>query len=88
MVRYRWNYTSPVTLDQCENGHGTWVDGGEVQAMEEYEEQDVLPRDRQAKLKAQLGMEQLEMEAGYLRDAGPRSNWLLTLVEIAWRRSL
>ena len=43
MVRYRWNYTSPVVLDQCEGGHGTWVDGGEVQAMEEFEEQDVLP---------------------------------------------
>ena len=54
MHRYRWNYNSPVTLDQCTSGHGTWIDGGEVQAMEEFEEKDCLPACGQEKLRARL----------------------------------
>jgi Zn-finger nucleic acid-binding protein len=86
MERYRWNYTSPVTLDQCPAGHGTWIDGGEVQVMEEFEERDVLPADQQAKLRARLGMERLEMAGEHLRPVSTIRTPLFTLLEAIWRR--
>jgi Zn-finger nucleic acid-binding protein len=62
MQRYRWNYTSPVTLDQCSESHGTWIDAGEVQAMEAYEEQEVLPDSKKQQLQARLGLDRMELE--------------------------
>src|SRR5437764_1335512 len=88
MQRYRWNYTSPVTLDQCGSGHGTWIDGGEVQTMEEFEEKDCLPASGQAKLRARLGMDRLELEADHLRGAGQHRSHLFNLVDLVWRRFL
>jgi Zn-finger nucleic acid-binding protein len=88
MQRYRWNYTSHVTLDQCPAGHGTWIDGGEVQAMEEFEEKDCLPAGEQAKLRARLGMDRLELEADHNRGVGEHPSRLYTLVDLVWRRFL
>jgi Zn-finger nucleic acid-binding protein len=88
MQRYRWNYTSPVTLDQCPAGHGTWIDAGEVQAMEEYEEHEMLPAEKQAKLRAQLGMDRLELQAEHHRHVGGSPSHLLNLMEMVWNRFL
>jgi len=33
MMRYRWNVTSPVILDECPDGHGIWIDAGEIMQM-------------------------------------------------------
>lgn len=82
MLRYRWNYTSPVTLDQCANGHGTWIDGGEVLAMEEFEEHEVLPEEQQKKLRARLGMDYLELEGGHRRPvSGPAMSPIYSLAQ-------
>src|SRR5438477_704866 len=62
MDRYRWNYTSPVTLDQCPEGHGTWIDAGEVQAMEAFEDRDVLTDAKRTELEGRLGMAREEVE--------------------------
>ncbi len=86
MQRYRWNYTSPVTLDQCPAGHGTWIDAGEVQAMEQFEEQEVLAADKKVQLQARLGMERLELEANHLRHVARGRNQILNMIELIWSR--
>jgi Zn-finger nucleic acid-binding protein len=86
MQRYRWNYTSPVVLDQCPEGHGTWIDAGEVQAMEEFEEREALSEEQRTKLRARLGMQRLEGEANRLRGAGQNPSELYNLVDLVWRR--
>jgi Zn-finger nucleic acid-binding protein len=88
MARFRWNYTSPVTLDQCPDGHGTWVDGGEVQAMEEYEEHEVLSPMDQSRLRARIGMDQLELRAAHVRPSHASSAPLFSLIEMLAGRSL
>lgn len=88
MARYRWNYTSPVHLDQCPTGHGTWVDHGEVQAMEEFEESELLSPQKKAQLQARLGMERLEMESEHKRDIGRTPHPALNLLQILWGRFL
>src|SRR5437879_8951697 len=40
--RFRWNATSPIFLDACAAGHGTWFDGGELTEMEAWETQQLL----------------------------------------------
>ncbi len=86
MNRYRWNYTSPVSLDQCPAGHGTWIDAGEVQAMEAFEERETFSDEQRAKLRARLGMQRLEGEANRLRGAGQNPSELYNLVDLVWRR--
>ena len=54
--------------------------------MEEFEERDVLPADQQAKLRARLGMERLEMAGEHLRPVSRVRTPLLTLLEAIWRR--
>jgi Zn-finger nucleic acid-binding protein len=88
MDRYRWNYTSPVTLDQCPDGHGTWIDSGEVQAMEAFEERDVLSDAKRAQLEARLGMDREEVETELQRDVGRTGNPLFNLIDRLWGRSL
>jgi Zn-finger nucleic acid-binding protein len=88
MQRYRWNYTSPVVLDQCPAGHGTWIDAGEVQAMEEFEERETIPDEQRVKLRARLGMDRLEGEASKYQGVGRSPSHLYTLVELVWRRFL
>jgi Zn-finger nucleic acid-binding protein len=88
MQRYRWNYTSPVTLDQCAAGHGTWVDAGEVQAMEEFEEHEILPDDQKARLRLRIGIDRLEIEERRWQEINATGNPLLRLLEIAWGRFL
>ena len=88
MQRYRWNYTSPVTLDQCAAGHGTWIDGGEVLAMEEFEEHEVLPAERQVQLRARLGMDHLELAADHLRPVAKSRNQMFNLVDLLCSRFL
>jgi Zn-finger nucleic acid-binding protein len=88
MLRYRWNYTSPVTLDQCAAGHGTWIDGGEVAEMEEFEEHEVLPADRQVKLRAKLGMDRLQLEADHRRPVAQSHNHMFSLFDLICSRFL
>lgn len=88
MQRYRWNYQSPVTLDQCPDGHGTWIDGGEVQGMEEFEAHETLPAAKQASLRARLGMDQLELGANHRRPVGGSPSQMLNLMEMVWNRFL
>jgi Zn-finger nucleic acid-binding protein len=88
MQRYRWNYQSTVTLDQCSAGHGTWIDGGEVQAMEEFEEHELLPPEKQARLRAQLGIDQLELQTNHHRRVGGSPSHMLNLMDMVWNRFL
>lgn len=88
MQRYRWNYQSPVILDECATGHGTWIDGGEVQAMEEFEAHETLPAEKQARLRMRMGMDQLELGANHRRHLGGSPIPLHRLVEIIWSRFL
>ena len=88
MIRYRWNYTSPVSLDQCPDGHGTWIDAGEVQAMEQFEEGEVLSDEKKRRLEERLGLDRAEIEAELRRDEGRSSNWLLSVIERVWGRYL
>jgi Zn-finger nucleic acid-binding protein len=86
MHRYRWNYTSPVTLDQCPDGHGIWIDGGEVQEMEAFEEHEVLPSERQVQLRAKLGMDRLQLAADHQRPIAKSRNPTFNLVELLCSR--
>ena len=86
MQRYRWNYTSPVTLDHCAAGHGTWVDGGEVPEMEEFEQHEALPADQQVKLRARLGMDRLQLQADHQRPVAKSTNQLFNLVDLLCSR--
>ena len=86
MQRYRWNYTSRVILDQCPAGHGTWIDAGEPQAMEEFEERETISDEQRVNLRARLGMQRLEGEANRLRGAGQNPSELYNLVDLVWRR--
>jgi Zn-finger nucleic acid-binding protein len=86
MERYRWNYTSPVSLDQCPAGHGTWVDYGEAQAMEEFEEREVLSPEKKTRLQARLGMDRMELQTGHMRDVGRIPHPALNLLHTLWGR--
>jgi Zn-finger nucleic acid-binding protein len=86
MLRYRWNYTSPVTLDQCPEGHGIWIDGGEVQEMEAFEEHEVLPPEQQTRLRARLGMDQLQLAADHRRPVARSQNHMFNLVDLICSR--
>jgi Zn-finger nucleic acid-binding protein len=88
MERYRWNYTSPVSLDQCPTGHGTWVDHGEVQAMEEFEEREVLSPQKKVQLQARMGMERLQMEAEHRREVVRAPHPALSALQMIWERFL
>jgi Zn-finger nucleic acid-binding protein len=68
MLRYRWNYQSPVALDQCSRGCGTWVDGGEVREMETWETQQALEEPKQAKILARVHIARLEAETAMIPD--------------------
>jgi len=62
MERYRWNYQSPVALDQCAGGCGTWVDGGEVQQMETWETATALSEPKRAQILSRVHIARLEVE--------------------------
>jgi hypothetical protein len=68
--RFRWNYNSPIFLDQCEAGHGTWLDGGEVQEMETWETQQLLAEPAKEEIRERLTKARLESEAAMI----PRLN--------------
>src|SRR5712692_7622634 len=61
MQRYRWNYNSSVVLDQCPEGHGTWLDGGEAGEMRAAQEHETLAPDERARLRARPEMARLEV---------------------------
>src|SRR5688572_13605723 len=86
MERYRWNYTSPVSLDQCPAGHGTWVDYGEVQAMEAFEERELLPDEKKTRLQAQLGIDRMELQTEHMRDISRPPHPAVALLHILWGR--
>jgi Zn-finger nucleic acid-binding protein len=88
MDRYRWNYTSPVTLDQCPEGHGTWIDAGEVEAMEAYEDRDVLTDAKRTELEGRLGMARAEGQTALNRGVGRTGNPFYDLLDRLWGRSL
>ena len=63
-------------------------DGGEVQAMEEFEEREVLADDKRRHLQGRMGLDRLEMETEFQRDVARTPNPILNLIELAWRRFL
>lgn len=70
MQRYRWNYSSPVVLDQCSESHGTWIDHGEVQAMKQFVQSEAaVPVVPKKQAWAPLG-ERREVAADSLWEAG------------------
>lgn len=90
MTRYRWNYNSPVLLDQCPRGHGSWLDAGEVRQMQEEQDAEVLDPEKQARLKARMAQARLEVQ-GRLRAAGPEARApriAITLMNLFWDRYL
>lgn len=60
MMRYRWNMTSPVILDECPDGHGIWIDAGETMQMRQFHQADVADPTKRADLRARLAQVQLE----------------------------
>lgn len=55
MSRYRWNVTSPVILDECPDGHGIWIDAGEIMQMRQCLQADMADSSKRAELRARLG---------------------------------
>jgi Zn-finger nucleic acid-binding protein len=82
MRRYRWNYGSYIVLDQCEQGHGTWLDGGEVGEMVEIMDGTVPPisPEERERIRARLAAARSEVKVR-LREASRRSreSWLAYL---------
>lgn len=76
MDRFRWDYHSPVTLDHCSYGHGTWFDGGEPAAMAEWESQQCLAEPLRADLR--LALEQARQEGE--RALQPKPGELRTVI--------
>lgn len=72
MMRYRWNLTSAVILDECPDGHGIWIDAGEIMQMRQFLQADTMDESHQADVRAQLSeaKRQFELDALRRRDIG------------------
>jgi Zn-finger nucleic acid-binding protein len=66
MNRYRWNMTSSVILDECPDGHGIWIDAGEIMQMRQVLQADMADSSKRGDVRARLA----GVEAAY--DAGAR----------------
>jgi len=66
--RFRWNYQSHVLLDRCTAGHGTWIDGGEVQEMEAWETKEALSDPHRSSVMARVHVARLEAETALVPD--------------------
>jgi uncharacterized protein len=92
MRRYRWNYNSPVVLDQCPNGHGTWVDGGELGEMRSIlaSAYEPLAPEQQARLRARLECVRLEVHTRLTRSGneGRLPHPVVKSLECIWTRFL
>lgn len=62
MMRYRWNMTSAVILDECPDGHGIWIDAGEIMQMRQFLQVDVADDAKRADVRARLAEVKLEYE--------------------------
>ena len=68
MNRYRWNMTSSVILDECPDGHGIWLDAGEVMQMRQVLQADVADTNTRSDLRGRLADAKLEYERRARRD--------------------
>jgi Zn-finger nucleic acid-binding protein len=62
MMRYRWNLTSAVILDECPDGHGIWIDAGEIMQMRQFLQTELADDSKRADLRARLAQVKLEHE--------------------------
>jgi Zn-finger nucleic acid-binding protein len=69
MMRYRWNVTSPVILDECPAGHGIWIDAGEIMQMRQFTQADTADPAKQAEIRQRLVGVKQEYERRARRDA-------------------
>lgn len=80
MVRYRWNGTSPIYLDECPEGHGIWVDGGEIQGMRQYQQAEAMAEQQAAQLKGRL--QEISADARQSPAGRQGGGWLDILLDI------
>lgn len=66
MVPYRYQYTSPVTLDGCDECGGIWVDGGELAQIRSFLASEASP-EAAARLEIGRAVSGLEQEASKTR---------------------
>lgn len=62
MMRYRWNMTSSVILDECPDGHGIWIDAGEVMQMRQFLQVETADTSKQGDVRRRLADAKMEWE--------------------------
>jgi Zn-finger nucleic acid-binding protein len=62
MMRYRWNLTSVVILDECPDGHGIWIDAGEIMQMRQFLQVEEADSAKQDDVRARLAQVKAEYE--------------------------
>ncbi|HUT74591.1 MAG TPA: zf-TFIIB domain-containing protein [Armatimonadota bacterium] len=68
MDRYRWNMTSPVVLDECRDGHGIWIDAGEIMQMRQFFQADAADPVKRDDLRGRLAEVRAQYERAVPRD--------------------
>jgi Zn-finger nucleic acid-binding protein len=87
MLRFRWNYNSPVYLDACDAGHGTWIDAGEPAAMELWETQQLLSEPKRSVILARVQQARMEGETSIMESANQsRENPMVHFLTLVFRR--
>jgi len=81
MLRYRWNGTSGVMLDECPAGCGLWVDGGEIQAMRQFQEAEALSPEGARRVKTRLDSIRDQAEERRRLETH-RSSWFELLMDL------
>ncbi len=71
MRRYRWNMTSAVILDECPDGHGIWIDAGEIMQMRQCLQADAADTTKRDDIKAQLAAVKAEYDVNASRRHRP-----------------
>lgn len=82
MMRYRWNMTSTVILDECPDGHGIWIDAGEIMQMRRFFQVDVADESKRAEIRGRLAEVRMEHErerAQRYREGSPL-DWLFSVL--------
>ena len=81
MLRYRWNGTSQVVLDECPSGCGIWVDGGEIQAMRQFQQAENLAPEKATQIRERMDTLSREVRRAP-RGEGHRGGLLDLLLEV------
>jgi Zn-finger nucleic acid-binding protein len=85
METFAWDYSSPVMLDECPRGHGTWVDGGEAREARALRSARVLSGTERARLEARLAMDSLEVRT-VLLNKRPMRHPVVNVLRALWSR--